>query len=298
MIYLIIANQSIISKEIDNIISKENVDANFIFKYDLEETSFLNILETLDTINLFGSKKIVICQNLNKLNEEEKFINYLRNPSNNILILTNNDKLDERKKVFKELKNYITIIEPDLDLFNYIKHSFNNYQINPRAIRLLEEYTSDDYNRINNEIEKLKQYKSEDKIIDVKDIEEIVNKNNNDTIFNLIDALSNRNKKKVFDIYNNLIKSGEDEIKILGMIANNFRLIFQTKILIKKNNEKEIINILKMHPYVIKKAIEKSYFYSENELVKIIKKIGEADLKIKKGITKKEVLIPILLSEI
>lgn len=297
MIYLIIANQSIISKEIDNIISKENVDVNFIFKYDLEETSFLNILETLDTINLFGGKKIVICQNLNKLDEEEKFINYLENPSNNILILTNNDKLDERKKVFKELKNYTTIIEPDLDLFNYIKHLFNNYQINPRAIRLLEEYTNDDYNRINNEIEKLKQYKSEDKIIDVKDIEEIVNKNNNDTIFNLIDALSSENKKKAFDIYNNLIKSGEDEIKILGMIANNFRLIFQTKILIKKNSEKEIINILKMHPYVIRKAIEKSYFYREDELIKIIKKIGEVDLKIKKGIAKKEILVPILLSE-
>lgn len=298
MVYLIIADDNIVSKEINNIISNSKVDSNSIFTYDLTEDSFNRALDSLDTISMFRTQKIVVCKNINKLDEEEKMLKYLENPTDDILILTANTKLNEKKQVFKKIMETAKIIDPAINVIDYIKNGFKDYRIDFRTIITLQEYTGGDITRLDNEIEKLKLFKMDEKYITNEDVDLIVTKNITSNIFDLIDALDKKNKTKVFQIYDDLIKIGEDEIKIISLLATNYRLIYQVKILGYNYNPKEIKEIIKQKPYTINKAIERSYFYTENRLLDILKKLSDLDINIKSGKKEKEIELPIFLSSI
>src|SRR5574344_967643 len=122
MIYTIVGEISLIDKQIKDILKNE--DTNTLIKYDLEETSILRVLEDINTISLFDEKKIIICSNINKIDNPEALIKYLDHKNDNILILTDVNKLDGTKKITKELKKKTNYIEIDnVDLFSYIKES-------------------------------------------------------------------------------------------------------------------------------------------------------------------------------
>ena len=63
--------------------------------------------------------------------------------------------------------------------------------------------------------------------------------NNNEDIFDLINHIVNKDKEKPFTVYENLIKTAEEPIKILITLANQFRLIYQVKELYKEGKQKK-----------------------------------------------------------
>ena len=66
------------------------------------------------------------------------------------------------------------------------------------------------------------------------------------------------------------------------MVANEFRLIYEVKIM-NNLNEQELSNIMKTHPYRIKKAREKTYSYTKEKLEIILNKLSDLDYNIKSG---------------
>ena len=66
-------------------------------------------------------------------------------------------------------------------------------------------------------------------------------------------------------------------------IANHYRLLFQISERIKTNTDNEIIAIYKMHPYRLTKLKEQVSIVSQNEILKILKKLSDIDIGIKKG---------------
>ena len=79
-------------------------------------------------------------------------------------------------------------------------------------------------------------YKDDDKTILYDDIDSIVLKSFSDNVFSLIDAIMNRNRKKAISLYQDLLKNGEDVNKILSLLCDQFRMIYNGKILLKEHN--------------------------------------------------------------
>ena len=103
---------------------------------------------------------------------------------------------------------------------------------------------------LSQEINKLMLYKKDDKKIISSDIEELVCRPIVDNVFELIDAVIKKDIKKIFDLYNRLLFQGEEPIKIIVILANQFRLIYQVKRLKKLGyTENDIISRLRIHPY-------------------------------------------------
>ena len=297
MIYLIIGEQSLIDKEIKNIIKKEN--SNSIIKYDLIENSICDVCDDINTINLFNDKKIIICSNLNRIDKLEELINYIDNQNDNILILTSEEKIDN--KIMKSLKDKkINIIDvSNIDLTDYIKKEFNDYKISFKEINMIKDYTSNDYNRINNEIKKLKMYKLDEKIITEEDIRKIVKKDLDKNIFDLINYIYKKDKNKIFEVYYELIKNNEDELKIIGFLSNNYTLIYKIKELIKIYNDEEcMLRLNKMHPYRFKLLKEQALTLSTNYLLEKIKELGDLDINIKSGYIDKKLGMELFFSRI
>lgn len=296
MNYLIIGEEYLINKEIDDIIKSSNISSDSIIKYNLSDTSIERVIEELNTYNLFQSKKIVICYNIKQV-DNNSLISYLKNSSDNILIMVDQSPLDERKAITKAIKEYSKIIDVNnIDMFSYVKNNFTDYKIDNMTIRLLLDYTSSNYNRLKNEIEKLKLYKLDERVITIEDVKSLVKRDLETNIFKLADYINQRNKKKALETYYDLMKTNEDEYKIIGLLASNYRLMYQIKTFGLSNNE--LAKKLTINPVRVKIAHEKAYNYSQEELEKYLLALGEIDQGIKSGLKNKKNALELFLTKI
>lgn len=293
-IYLIVSEDDfLVDQKVKTLLEKHS-DYETV-KYDLKETSLENVLEDLNTYNFLISHKMIIAFNASFLTAEgskeseevlESFSKYLDNPNlENTLILVCS-KLDERKKIVKKTISHAVTLEIEMNIEAFVKGILENYEMSNDTIQYLIEFCRGNYEKIKNELEKLKLYCYDEKKITKSDIDAIVERTIDDNIFNLVEAIVTKNKKTAFEIYEELLKHNEEPIKILILVANQFRLLYQVKVLNKeRRSESEIASLLGVHPYRVKLANQKSREYTEKELLLCLNKLADLDSDIKQGKT-------------
>lgn len=278
-------NKSIINDKINNIINKYNIVDNNIIKYDLED-NLDNIIEEASMISLFGDTKLIL---INTTFKEEididKLEDYLKNYNNSsYLVFVSNDKVDTRRKLYKLITKYGSVEEVNSDnnyIKSYIKEYIKDYKID---INYFLSKVNDNLDNIKNELDKLMLYKLEDKNITNNDIDDLVIPNIEEDIFALTDSVINKNIDKSITLYNKFMDKNYEPVYIIGLLGNQFTLLYQVKKLYNmgKNNN-DIASILGVHPYRVKLAIQNSYYYTEEDLIKYIYKLGNLDKDIKTG---------------
>ncbi len=304
MIYLLYGNKSFsIKQELQNI--EKDFDEINISKFDLENDLIKDVIDDCQTLSMFSNKKLVICENANMFtgstSKDSEFIEeYLKeiNPDTTLIFIINNEKLDERKKITKLVKKIGTVksFNENINSYNFIKEAFKDYQIDNNAINLFIERVGENLDIINNEIEKIKIYKDNDKVITKEDILNLTTKTANIDIFKLIDCIVTNNKNKALEIYYDMLKLNEEPIKIIIMLANQFRIMYQSKQLLKKGlSEKDIAGTLKIHPYRVKLAIQNSRQYDSNILLQYISELADMDINIKSGLIDKNIALELFI---
>ena len=279
-------------KFVKKIIQEEKFEDATTSIYDLEENSLENALEDLDTYNFLASKKIVIIRNIEAINSEEEkkhlehLYKYIENPSSDNLLIIECKKLNNTTKLTKELKKKCKVVETEISPKAFIKENMKGYDISADTINLLEEYCLGDITKIEKECDKLKEYKKDEKKIEKKDIEELVVKklgDPKDLTFAFSRSLALRDKKEALEKYRELLDYNIEPLSIIGLLGSQIRIIYQVKILSKRNlSDKEIANMLEeKSDFRIKKTRELIALYSEKELLEIMQKLSEIDYRIK-----------------
>ena len=92
-----------------------------------------------------------------------------------------------------------------------------------------------------------------------------------------------KDKKEALKKYKELLSYDIEPLSIIGLLASQIRIIYQVKLLEKRNlRDKEIANILEeKSDYRITKTRELTRLYSEEELLKLMQELSEMDLKLK-----------------
>jgi len=286
-LYLIEGESNVlVNKEIANITSKlEDTD---IIKFNLEEKTIDDVIETLDTYDMFQRRKVIIAYNppfyVNVIEEFnlDKFLKYLNNPSDNILIIVAS-KINSRLKVAKDTIKYFKHIKvSEISLNSYLKENLDGFKMDSITTTYFINRIGKDYNELLNELNKLKAFKLDEKIITKSDIDLICKKNFDNTIFDLIDAIIKKDKRKIIDLYNYFTSNGTEVFAILVLLANQIRLIYNVKVLANLPDS-EIAKILDVKEYPVKLARNKGISYQKKELLKILYNLGQIDEDIKSG---------------
>ena len=288
--YLIEGLDSLVIKnEREKLIKDNDFTEATISIYDLENNLLENALEDLDTYSFLSDKKVIIITNLELLKYEDikedlkHLIKYIKNPNkDNLLII---ECKSSTSKQIKELKKELTTITTNINTKDYIKNTFKDYNIDYKAINLLEEYCLDDFTKLVNECDKLKNYKYDDKTITINDIETLVEKklgDSKDLVFAFSRSLALRDRRDALEKYNELLKYNIEPLSIIGLLASQIRIIYQVKLLEKENNDKEIAEILgEKSDYRIKKTRELTRLYSEDDLLRLMQELSNMDYKLK-----------------
>ena len=252
MIYLFYGTKEFqIKKEIAKI--EKNFDKINISYFNLENDNIKDVIEDANTISLFDDKKLIICENSAMFTRGSSInadivLDYLNNPNPNttIIFTLNNETIDGVKKITKLIKKVGTVKEfnEDININTLVKKELKDYNISSNDINLLIERVGNNPLILENEIEKIKIYKNNDKTITNNDIINLTHKNVDIDIFKLIDYIVKDNKDKALEIYYEMLKVNEEPIKIIIMLSNQFRIMYQSKELFKKGHtEKDIASI-------------------------------------------------------
>ncbi|MFA5696128.1 MAG: DNA polymerase III subunit delta [Bacilli bacterium] len=302
-IYVVYGNEKYLIESSLNKIIENNHDSEIV-KYDLNFDLVNNIIEEIISFPLFADKKIIVISNAlfltglsNNISDEEikaleKVLEDISEQINLVLVVEN-EKLDGRKNLVKKLLKDSNILEcnklSDQEAYEFVKNTFeeDNYQIDLKAINSLLDKSKENLTLLMSEIDKLKIFKVDTKIITKEDVDQLVSKYDYDNIFELTNSVVNKDLTKALFLYQELLKRGEEPIKIIVLLANQFRTIFQVKkMLINTNNNKEIADKLKIHPYRVELA--KRINISEEMLLDYLEKLADLDENIKTNRVDKE----------
>ena len=297
---------SLINKKIEDLIKELNFNGSSITTYDLEEDSINLLIEDANTISFLTPRKVIIGKNLSNNNLSDISIKtlskYLDNPNNDVLLIFTTTNIDTRKKIVKEVINKLTLVNISSDTKEIIKDILKDYDIEYRVINLLEEYYSDDLERLINETKKLALSFINTKKITYKDTLNLLVKplNNKDNLaFDLVREIALKDKKKALNIYNELLNYNIESYALFGLLESQYRLLYQVMVLNKRNiSYNEISNILEVHPFRVKKTLELVRYYTLKEIRKILKNLADIDFKIKSGVYENNIAIDLLILNI
>ena len=113
-------------------------------------------------------------------------------------------------------------------------------------------------------------------------MQEVVGETRLETIFSLTDALKNKNPHKALQLLNNQLDHGEEPIKIMGMIAWQFRVIWEVKNYQQRNiPSNQIAKAMGANPFVVEKALQHTKNFSNQQLRRAYLQLTQADRSLK-----------------
>ncbi|MFJ7974986.1 DNA polymerase III subunit delta [Peribacillus sp. JNUCC 23] len=317
-IYLLVGTESYLINETKQLLMQhallgDEIDFNFS-QYDLEETPIETALEDAETLPFIGERRLVFVQNpffltagdkKQKVEHDVKRLEaYLADPVpySILVIAAPYEKLDERKKITKELKRKAVVVEAkklnehELKVWIRDRAAMSQIQIDEQAIDLLLELAGTNLMMLTNELDKMAMYVGEEKRIDAVIVEKLVAKSLEQNIFTLVDHLLQRKIESAITIFHDLLRQNEEPIKILSVMAGQVRLLYQVKELARQGySQQKIAGSMKIHPYRVKLALEKTGKFGESELMTIMHELAEADYKMKTGQSDKAITLELLM---
>lgn len=297
---------SLIDKKIEELIREKDFSLSSINVYDLDEDSIISLIEDADTISFLTTNKVIIGKNLSNNNLDDNSIGilskYLDNPNSNVLLILVTTNIDTRKKTIKEVINKLSLVNISTDAKIIVKDMLKDYNVEYRVIDLLEEYYSDDIERLISETKKLALAFIDTKNITYNDAITILVKplNKQDMLaFDLVREIALKNKKRAVNIYNELINYNIESYALIGLLESQYRLLYQVKVLNKRNiSNNDIASVLEVHPFRVKKTLELVRYYTLKEIREIIKNLSDIDFKIKSGVYENNIIIDLLILNI
>ncbi|MGE6259469.1 DNA polymerase III subunit delta [Heyndrickxia sporothermodurans] len=317
-IYLLYGIESYLINEtkqklLKNVLTDEEMDFNFS-NYDLEEVPIEVALEDAETFPFMGEKRLIFLQNAFFLTAEKgkqrvehnlsKLEEYIQNPPlyTVLVIIAPYEKLDERKKITKQLKKIGSVLEAkklnEMELKKWVldRVTSNRVQIDQDAIEMLITLAGTNLMMLSKEIDKLTLFVGESNLIDSQIVEKLTARSLEQNIFALVDKVVHRKTSEALRIYYDLLKQNEEPIKILSILANQFRLLYQTKELQRRGyGQQQMASYLKVHPFRIKLAAGQAKLFSEDDLKEIINLCAESDYQMKTSGMNKIMIIEMLL---
>ncbi len=320
-IYLLYGTEAFLINDVKqklmaNVLTSDSEEFNYS-AYDLEETPVEIAIEDAETYPFMGEKKLVILHNpvfLTAVKQREKVEHdikrlekYLSDPApyTVMVFIADYEKLDERKKITKLVKKHAEILEakpldePQLKSWIRERAAFHHTEIEDPAIETLLFLSGNDLMTLNEELIKLSLNVGENGLINEQTVKNLISRSLEQNVFSLTESVVKRESNEALRIYYDLIKQNEEPIKVLSLIAGQFRLIYQVKELTGRGySQKHAAGLLKVHPYRVKLAAGQASSFSNDELKAIINSIAECDLKLKTGGLDRSVAVELLLIQI
>ncbi|HZG57371.1 DNA polymerase III subunit delta [Paenibacillus sp.] len=271
-------------------------------KYDLADTPLETAIEDAETLPFLSPRKLVIASGAYFLtggrdpsraeHNVDALQRYAAAPAEHAtLVLTvPAEKLDERKKIVKTLKSAAVVLPfaplgpAELQQWVAKKASGRGVRIEPDAIEALLARVGGSCAALASEMEKLSLYVGKGNAIRVEHVEALAVRTTEQNVFLLVEEIAKLRPERAISMYHDLLKEKEEPIKLLALIARQFRMMLGAKELTKQGfSQSQIASQIGAHPYAVKIAAEQAKRFRAETLERLLLELGDLDYAMKTG---------------
>jgi len=273
-----------------------------------EMERYEEILESAESLSLFYTKQLLIIKRLfsTKSHVVYELSDYIisKKNINDDIIFWEDKPFDKRKRLFKYIKQKGIVEEFPVLRYTKLKSWISSYikkqiDFDSHVIDLILLKIGNDQMQMALTLDNLiTLVKSENrkKLIE-DDVRKFVAKTAEESIWDFIDSIGEYDKAKALRIIEDLLFEKKDFVIIAAMLARQFRILVMVKYLLEKGTDySDIINILKLHPFVVRKAIAHSKNFSMERLKKLYEKLVKTDLAVKEGRFDEKLALDLLIA--
>ena len=271
-------------------------DKSNISNYDEKEIldNEINFIENILSKSLFEQQKFIVIKRAT--DKILKIIETLHQKNlDDTSIILNSDSLEKKSKLrifFEKSKKYVCVAfyADNAEILSKLTYNFlreKNISISPANINLIVNKCNGDRETLSNELKKIEYFSKNGKKITEENIAKLTNLAENHSVSELVDNCLAKNKKKIVNILNENNFSNDDCILIIRTFLNKSKKIFKLCCEFESNNNINLtISSAKPPIFWKDKEITKQQIYkwSPNNIKKLIYKLNEIELLIKKNI--------------
>lgn len=285
--------------------------------YDLAEVPVQAAVEDWLTYPLFGQRRMVIGTQALFLTAErpprkvdhdlDALLEALAAPPpfSTLVLTVPAAKLDERKRVVKALRKAGAVVA-----FPPLKGSALSNWLVTRARDLGVTLTADAAEELvmrvggelpflATELEKMAQYVGPGGTITAAVVRDLAPRTLEQDVFALIDSICRVDTATAYRMLRDFWLQQEEPVRIHALLARQFRLILQVKALSARGyGSQQIAQLLRVHPYAVKKAAEQGRRFTEETLLAILDALAEADYRMKAGWVDKELAVEAFVAQL
>lgn len=321
-VYVLYGAESFLAEEFIALARREMIDpayADLNFnQFDCTETALDVILEDAETLPFLAEHRLVIARQAYFLtgakvsakveSNPDLLLAYLQNPPEytTLLLYTDAEKLDERKKLVKALHDKAVVLPftplRDADLYGWIERRAKRYETlieREQAMKLVDRAGSD-LRLLDKELEKMALYlggkgaRITDDVIGL-----LATRTLEHDVFALVEDVVNGRLEDAFSTLHNAFKMGEEPIRLLALLARQFRILLQVKMWAPRGyTQQQLAGMLKVHPYAVKKATEQARHFDEADLRMLLGELAEEDFRMKSGQVDKRMALELFFTRV
>lgn len=253
--------------------------------------NYKEVIDLAETMPFFEERRLLVLENTGFFkNASPELADYLKEMPETTYLVFVESEVDKRGKLYKAVKDKGRITElgrqDENTLLRWVAGRCQKEmrQMDDSTIRYFVNKVGTDMEQLTQELEKLICYTMGRQQITVADIEAICTTQITNHIFDMINAVAERQQRKALDYYYDLIALKEPPMRILFLLARQFRLLLEVKELAGQGyGNKDIAAKAGLHPFVAGKYKEQARQFQKEQLRSIMEESVDLEERVKTG---------------
>ena len=293
-VYLLYGEEAYLKKQYKEKLQNAMLSSDDTMNYAYYEGKGINVNEVIDlaeTLPFFAERRVIVLENTGLFKSaSSELADYIKELPDTTYLIFVESEIDKRGKLYKAVTSKGRAVElgrqDENTLIRWVFSSFKreNKQVSENTIRYFLSKVGTDMENIQRELEKLFCYAMDKETVSVEDIEAISTTQIANQIFEMVNAVADKQQKKALQYYYDLLALKEAPMHIFYLLARQFKLLLEVKVMDKQGiSKKEIAEKTGINPFVIGKYQTRAKGFSEKELREIMEDSVETEECVKTG---------------
>lgn len=305
-IYLLYGEETYLKRQYRDKLKTAVIQPDDTMNFSSFEGKDINTKELIDlseTMPFFCDRRMILVENSGFFkNANEELAEYIGEIPESACFVFVESEVDKRSKTFKAVSKFGSAVEfvtpQESVLVRWIlgKIQHENKKITQSVMQLFLTKTGNDMENIDKEIEKLLCYTLDREEITAADVEDICISQTENKIFDMIHAISAKNQKEALSLYYDLLSLKEAPMRILFLIARQFRNLLLIKSMSAKGYPAaSIAKAAGMPSFAVQKNQRQAGAFSMEQLKQAVEDCGQAEEDVKMGRIADQLAVELLI---
>lgn len=260
-------------------------------RYEGKGIDVKQVIDLCETMPFFAERRVILLEDTGFFkNKCEEFADYMKNLPDYLVLVFAESEVDKRSRMYKAVKSGGRVTEfakqDEKTLMRWAAGLLGKEgkKITQRDMEFFLTKTGTDMGNIRMELEKLIMYTEGQDIVTAEDIEAICVTQTTNKIFDMVRAVTEKNQKRALELYYDLLTLKEPPMRILFLLAKQFRQLLLTKKMTGEGaSQNEIATRLGVPSFVVRNISACARSYTVEELEKAVEDFVDAEEAVKTG---------------